>query len=162
ARASCRLGRVLGTQGLEQFPRAEGLIEAGLEQLPADALFALDRVECLHSGAFIAYVSGHDADALARAQLAQRALREAPFQPPTLQLANLTVLGRSYAQLRRMREALATFEQASELSRSQGLGSTQWAADVFFRWAQALWEFGRPLEAEGMLKWRGENLTSPL
>src|SRR5262249_34409128 len=150
ARASCLLGSVIGAQGYDQLPRAEGLIQEGLEELPADAPFALDRVYCLHSGAFMAYLSGHYPEALARALPAQGALRQAPFQPALLELDNLTLLGMSYTELRRMRDALATFEQASELSRTQGLGNTQWAAEVFYRWGQALWEFGRPLEAEPM------------
>jgi serine/threonine-protein kinase len=151
ARASCALGHVLVIQGFDQLPRAESLIQAGLEELPADAAFALDRVYCLHAGAFIRWVMGHSADALARAQLAQRALRQAPFQPALLELGNLVLLGMCYSSLRRMRDALATLEQASELIRSQGLGNTQWAGGVFYRWGLALWQFGRPLDAEPML-----------
>src|SRR5262249_27419270 len=125
---------------------------------------------CLQSGAFIAYLLGRPAEAIARIQSGQSALQQAPFQPALLQLENLTLLGMSYTSLRRMREALATFKEAFEFSRTQGLESTQSAGGVLFRWAQALVNFGRPLEAEPILndyiqiarRGRAELLNSPI
>jgi tetratricopeptide (TPR) repeat protein len=67
-------------------------------------------------------------------------------------LDNLILLGMAHASLRQIRDALAAFKQASELVRAQGLGNTQSAAVLFFRWGAMLSDFGRPLEAESLIK----------
>src|SRR5262249_3674364 len=147
---------------------AESLIQAGLHEIP-DARFALDRVDCLQDGTYVALSSGHLPEALARAEAAQRALRQAPFRPALLELQNLLGLARSYSWSKRKRDALATYEQASELIRTQGLGGTRLAGEVFVRLGTMVLALGRPLEAEPFInraiqivgQGQPEELTSP-
>src|SRR5712692_1772922 len=77
ARASCALAEAL----TDDLRRAERLIQEGLGELPDDARFALDRVFCLQRGSGVAYSRDQFNDAIARAQGAQRALSQSPFQP---------------------------------------------------------------------------------
>src|SRR5262249_34814264 len=52
ARASCALGEAIGLTD-NDFSTAESLIQAGLHEIP-DARFALDRVDCLQDGTYVA------------------------------------------------------------------------------------------------------------
>jgi len=134
ARASCALAEAL----TDDLPRAERLIQEGLGELPDDARFALDRVFCLQRGSGVAYSRRQLHDAITRAQGAQRALSQSPFQPQVLELDNLILLANAYRGAGQVREAGAAFEQASArlaaLGRDKRNGPARCSAVGAFRY----------------------------
>ena len=148
ARSSCALAEALK----DDRPRAERLIQEGLNELPGDPRFALDRVFCLQRGSDVAWARDQFHDAIARAQGAQRALSQSPFQPEVLELDNLILLAHAYRAARQVREAGAAFEQVSARLTALGRDNTRRAGTLFGNWGFALWVEGRPLDAERVLR----------
>ena len=150
ARASCELAKALANQG--DLPRAESLIQEGLHELTEEAQFALDRAICLRSGGEVAVRAGHSADAVARAKGAQLALSRSPVQPAGQELDNLSTLANILRNAGQVREASAAFEQASAHLTALGRDNTQRAIVLFNNWGLALAIWGRPLDAERVLR----------
>jgi serine/threonine-protein kinase len=150
ARASCGLAKALGNQG--DLPRAERLIQEGLHELKDEPQFALDRAICLRSGSAVAVRDGRSSDAVARAKQAQLALRRSPIQPASFELENAITLAGVLRNAGQVREASAAFEQASAHLKAQGRDNTQQAIVLFNNWGLALWLWGRPLDAERILR----------
>ena len=146
ARASCALASTLAHGG--QPVRAELFIQEGLNELPAEPQFALDRVFCLLRGREVAGHNGASQEAIARAQAAQRVLQESPVQSDPLEFGILMDLGESYRDAGRFPEAIAAFEQTSIRMTNLGRDDTEQAGTLFNNWALALYQLGRPLEAE--------------
>jgi serine/threonine-protein kinase len=146
ARTSCALASSL-SKGSE-LARAESLFHEGLDELPEEPLFALDRIFCLLRGSEIARdkALGHEAVALARE--AENLSRHAPLKSDLLELTALMDLAESYRSAGEMREAVGAFERAGVLLASLGRDDTQRAGTLFNNWALALTQLGRPLEAE--------------
>ena len=89
ARASCALADAL----VDDLPRAERLFQEGLNELPDNPQFALDRVFCLGTGSAVALLRDQVHEAITRGRGAQRAFSQSPFQPEVLELDNLINLG---------------------------------------------------------------------
>ena len=134
------------------MPGAEMLIQEGLKELSDDARFALDRVFCLQRGSEVATNRGDSHAAVTRAQGAQRALSQSPFRPEVLELDNLIILAGAYWHAGQVREASTAFEQASARLTALGRDNTQRAGTLFNNWGAALWMWGRPLDAERLLR----------
>ncbi len=149
-RASCSLAKALANQG--DLPRAERLIEEGLREVEHDARFGLDRAICLQSGSEVAVRHGQSRDAIARGKGAQLALKQSPFQPEGLELDNLITLANAFRNAGQVREASAAFEQASARLSALGRDNTQRAALLLNNWGLALSVWGRPLDAERVLR----------
>jgi len=150
ARASCELAKALANQG--DLPGAESLIQEGLHELTEEAQFALDRALCLRSGGEVAVRAGRSLDAVARAKGAQLALSRSPVQPAGLALDNLSTLASILRNAGQVREASAAFEQASARLTALGRDNTQRAIVLFNNWGLALSVWGRPLDAERVLR----------
>jgi serine/threonine-protein kinase len=150
ARASCALATALANK--TDLPEAESLIQEGLNELPDDPQFALDRVFCLLRGSEVAMVRGQSGEAVTRAQAAQRALSHSPFRSEVLELDNLTALARAYRHAGQVREARAAFEQASARLTALGRDETQRAGGLYTNWGLAAWAWGQPLDAERLLR----------
>ena len=88
ARASCVLSGALLPVG--ELGRAESLFQQGLNELPRDHQFSLDRAFCLLRGSEAAYHSGNSNQAIERAESAERTFKESPVQPDFQEL-NLLV-----------------------------------------------------------------------
>jgi len=150
ARTSCDLAVTLTYEG--DFERAERLIKEGLNELRDDPPSAIDRVFCLSRGRVIALKRGSAKDAVARAEAAVRALRQSPFKSEVLEMDNLISLATVYRAAGRLREANATFEEASGRLTSLGYDETRRSQILFTNWGTALSSWGRPLEAERVLR----------
>jgi len=164
ARSACMLANALLNPG--ELSRSEKLIQEGLNELPDDPRFALDRVFCLRSGSWVAFARGHSRDAVTRAQGAQQALSQSPFQTEELELENLLTLANAFRYAGQAREASAAFEEASARLTALGREDTQQAANLFGVWGITLWGWGRPLDAERLLRraithYRAEEDVSP-
>jgi serine/threonine-protein kinase len=150
ARTACALAQALAREG--DLPEAERLIQEGLGELPDEARFALDRVGCLLRGSEIAVKVGHSKDAVARAEAAQRALSQSPFQSGARELDVLINLATGYRHAGQVREAIATFEQASARLTDLGYDQTLRAQVLFNNWGTGLLSWGRPLDSERVLR----------
>jgi len=146
AKASCVLSWAMVRKG--DLARAEALVQEGLRELPNEAQFGLDRVFCLLRGSDAADDSGNSKEALARAQAAERVLKESPVRSDLEELNVLTTLAGVYGSAGQLRESLAAFERASGLLTNLGYDETQKAVQLFNDWGLTLSYAGRPLEAE--------------
>src|SRR5262249_41249247 len=131
---------------------AESLIQQGLNEIRDSPRFVLDRVFCLLRGSLVALRRGQPHDGVTRAQGAWDALSQSPFRPEVLELDCLTILANAYRQAGQVREASAALEQASARLTSLGRDDTQTAATLFSVWGATLWQWGRPLDAERVLR----------
>ena len=79
-----------------ELDRAEQLIRAGLDELPAGQQFALDRIFCLLRGSEVSRHNGNAQDGIARVEAAQQLLQQIPFDSVVLQLRVFMDLGEAY------------------------------------------------------------------
>jgi tetratricopeptide (TPR) repeat protein len=146
ARASCALALAVSRGG--ELAHAESLIQESLRELPNEEQFALDRVFCLLRGSEVSGDNGDAKTLVARAELAQDALKNAASQSANLKLRVLTHLAEAYGFAGRTREALATFRQASVELTNLGYDQTKTAVGLFTSWGHILMLTGREYEAE--------------
>jgi len=146
ARASCSLGAVL-SRGSDPA-RADVLFREGLNELPDDPLFVVERVTCLLRGSEIASNSGNNQEALSRAQAAQRLVKQSLFHSDPLELDAMIVLAGAYNHAGQRGEADAAYQQAAARLRTLGRDDTQMAGILFNNWGTMLIRAGRPLDAE--------------
>jgi len=111
ARASCALGKAL-SRGAD-LPRGEALFQEGMRELPDEPMFTLDRVTCLLLGSEIAQNRSDAKEGVARAQAAERLLKQWPYRSELLELNTVLFLAAAYQDAGRLPEASATFEQAA-------------------------------------------------
>jgi serine/threonine-protein kinase len=146
SKASCMLG--VSISQADGSSQAETLFHEGLSEIPADPQYAMERINCLRSGAEIAVQRGNATDAVSRAQTAQSLLRASRFDSESLELGSWIDLATAFSVAGRDEEALSAFEQASALLMSLGRDQTENAAVLFCNWGLELDLVGRPLEAE--------------
>jgi serine/threonine-protein kinase len=150
ALAACSLADALSKR--ETSPRPEALLAEGLRQLPAGAEFALDRSFCLERGSWVARDAGEPRVAIERAQGAIEALKQVPFDHELAELRAYAGLGEAYRHAGRYRETIAVFEKIwprlAELGRDDTITAVTWLNN----WGLAAGQFGRPLEAERLLR----------
>ncbi len=146
ARASCVLAASLARD--EELPRAEMLFQSGLRGLPAEPQFALDRIGCLQSGIEVAEERGDIKESIARAETAQRVLRQSPFDYDVFELGRWTDLAKVYSDAGRNADAVSAFQKAAVLLSSSGRDVTGTAVSFFNNWALELHQLGQPLAAE--------------
>jgi eukaryotic-like serine/threonine-protein kinase len=145
--ASCALAASLTRDG--DFPRAESLFQSGIQQLPEKPEFALDRTFCFLRGSEVAREGGDARQGIARAEAAQKALRQSPLpQQGTLAINTSIDLAESYRTAGQNREAGAAFEQAALLLTATGRDETETAVVLFNNWGMALNQLGHPIEAD--------------
>jgi eukaryotic-like serine/threonine-protein kinase len=131
--------------------RSEALVREGLDALPRQAEFALDRVSCLRIGGAVSRAKGAANEAISRLQLAQQVLKEAPIPSWRLDFLTSLDLGNALRLAGRLREASRQFEQIAARLTAQGRGDTGAAASVYYSWGVTLSQLGRPLEAERLI-----------
>jgi eukaryotic-like serine/threonine-protein kinase len=150
SKASCALGSLLADVG--ELPRAEALVQEGLNELPDAPEYTLDREFCLSRGAEVAELRGDANAEIARIQTAQSLLDSSVFRSDLGDLHIFIDLAEAYRNAGLFREAIAAFEQASRLENSLGRQDTQNAGTLYNNWAMALYQTGRPLEAEPLFR----------
>ncbi|MGA7342661.1 MAG: serine/threonine-protein kinase [Terracidiphilus sp.] len=146
ASAACTLGWELARG--EDLARAEALIQEGLQGLPDEPQYTLTRVNCLRFGSKVSREAGATGEALRRMEMAQQILRASPLDADTFEMVNSLDLASAYRDAGRDREALAEFERAGNILSSLGRDETGTAGALYNNWALALYQAGRPLEAE--------------
>jgi serine/threonine-protein kinase len=150
ADASCTFGLALARAG--EPARAEALFQEGLNELPQEPQYALNRFSCLRNGREIADARGDSQTAVARIQEAQRVLQQSAFESEILQLRASIDLAEAYREAGRFRDALASFEQAATQLTALGRDNTETAGTLYNNWALVLMQIGRPLEAERVFR----------
>ena len=150
AKAACALAAVLSRR--IDLPRAESLMQEALRELGADSELVLDRIYCLMRGSEVARETGDNDEAIAQIQVAQQLLAQSPYQSPLLELRQLMDLAEAYRIAGQHQEAIAAFEQANERLVALGRDDTQTAGTLYNNWALSLGLFGRPIEAERLLR----------
>jgi len=150
ASASCGLGQVLSRTG--DAAHADALFHEGLNELPADPLFVVERVSCLLRGSEIASNSGREGEALARAEAAQYLEEQSPFRSDSLELDTLIVLAGAYNHAGQRGEANEAYQKAAAQMETLGRDDTQMAGILFNNWGTMLIRAGRPLDAERALR----------
>ena len=168
ARASCSLGVVL-SRGSDPA-RADALFKEGLNELPDDPLFVVERVTCFLRGSEIASNSGNNQESLSRAQAAQRLVKQSLFHSDPLELDAMIVLAGAYNHAGQRGEADVAYQQAAARLQTLGRDDTQMAGILFNNWGTMLIHAGRPLDAEKAFRrtleisrnGRGEDSVSPM
>jgi eukaryotic-like serine/threonine-protein kinase len=150
AEASCALAASLAYDG--ELPRAETLFQEGLRELSDVPQFAVARTFCFLRGSEVARERGDSQEGIARAQAAQRVLKESPFALDSLEMNTSMDLAESYRMAGQNREAVSAFQQAAASLSSLGREDTETAAVLFNNWGMALIQLGRPLDAERVYK----------
>jgi eukaryotic-like serine/threonine-protein kinase len=150
ARAACALANSLANEG--HSARSEALIEQGLRAIPAGAEFALDRNFCLSRANQVAVNAGEAQLAIQRSQAALAVLQEAPFDHELAELYGYEELANALREAGRYREANAAFASAWTRLVALGRDDTSGAATGLGNWALVLYQLGRPLEAEKLLR----------
>ncbi len=148
--ASCSLAVSLARD--EELGRAEKLFQQGLQELPDAPQFALERIACLQSGSTVAQERNDVRQGIARAEAAQRVLRQSAFDSDTLEMHRWINLAKVYRTAGEAPEAIAAFQRAAVLLSSLGRDDTDSAATLFNEWALELDQMGRPLEAERLFR----------
>ena len=149
--AACALAAALSGTG--DIPRAEALFQEGLQRTsrPAPVSARQDFLSAAwHDGSRA--TAGPRRRLLPESQAAQRLLQVSPVRSEMLDLRVLMDLAEAYRGAGQFREAIATFEQASARLTSLGRDETETAGTLFNDWALALWQRGRPLEAEPIFR----------
>lgn len=131
--------------------RSEALVREGLDGLPHQPEFALDRVACLRVGGAVSRAKGAASEAISRLQLAQQVLQEAPIPSWRLDFLTSLDLGNALRLAGRLREASIQFEHIAARLTAQGRGDTGAAASVYYSWGVTLSQLGRPSEAERLI-----------
>jgi eukaryotic-like serine/threonine-protein kinase len=149
ARAACALGQTLSRQASSS--RAESLYQEGIEELPDDPLFIVDRVFCLLRGSEIASNRGDSRNAVIRAETAEQLLKRSSFHPDSLELDAMITLAGAYSDVGQIAEADATYRQAAARLKALGRDDTQMAGVLFNNWGAMLIYAGRPLDAQKAL-----------
>jgi eukaryotic-like serine/threonine-protein kinase len=149
-RASCALAQTLSRAG--DVRRGEALFEEGLNVLPAEPRYALDRMFCLERGSEIASNGGSARNAIARAEAARAVLKELPIPSELAELNTLITLASSYSGAGRFEEAARAFEHAAARLAELGRADTQRSGTVFNNWGAALIRAGRPRDAARVLR----------
>ncbi len=168
AEASCALAATLAQDG--EFQRAEALFQEGLSAVPDLPQFASVRNRCLLDGATVARARGDASEGIFRVQAARRVLATSPFVSDTAEIATLTDLAESYRVAGQNRIAVSAFAEAAALLSSMGRDNTEAAVVLFNNWAMALYQIGRPADAEAIFRrsielrrsGRAEDSVSPM
>lgn len=150
AQAACALGNAASVSGDPK--RAEALIEEGLQELPNEQQFVLDRIACLERGSRVANDLGQASEAVARAVTAERLEEESPLRSDVLEADTLMGLAEAYRSAGQFVEANTTFDRASKALTTLGRDDTQEAGTLFNNWGLMLYHSGRILEAEKALR----------
>jgi tetratricopeptide (TPR) repeat protein len=150
ARAACAFASALSKN--DNSARSEGLLEEGLNELPDNAEFALDRSFCWMNGNKIAMDHGDAPLAIERTQTEIRTLAQVPFDHDLAELRAEADLAEAYRNAGRYRESTLTFEQLWPRLVAQGRDDTATAGTWLNNWGIAVAQMGRPLEAEQLLR----------
>jgi serine/threonine-protein kinase len=150
SRASCALADVLAV--MAELPQAEALVQEGLGELPNQPQYTLDRVFCLLRGAEVAGHRGESQAAIDRVLSAQRLLDGSVFRSDLEDVHIFINLAEAYRNAGQYSEAIAAFGQASRLTSALGRDDTENAGTLYNNWAMALFQIGRPLEAEPIFR----------
>jgi eukaryotic-like serine/threonine-protein kinase len=148
--ASCTLGWEMTRD--EDLAKSDALINQGLQELPDEPQYAIDRFNCLRYGAKVSREKGESGESMRRMETAEQILRASPLDSDTFEMVNSMDLASAYREAGRDREALAEFERAGNLISSLGRDETERGATLYNNWALELDQGGRPLEAEKMYR----------
>jgi serine/threonine protein kinase len=149
AKAACTLAAAVVRAGERE--RAEGLIREGLEALPSEPQFGVDRVLCLSQGSYVAREAGEVNAGVERILAAQRQLKESQFSSAVLELSLSMDLAESYRMAGRNREAAAAFQEAFGRLSSLGRDETEKASTLLNNWGLVIHP-SQPLEAERLYR----------
>jgi len=149
AKAACTLASALARAG--EVERAERLVREGLDALPNEPQFALDRVSCLLRGSEVAREGSKVDVGIERARAAQRLLKELPLVSALTELTVSMDLADCYRMAGRNREAAAAFRDAFQRLSSLGRDETQKAGTLLNNWGLVI-GLHQPLEAERLYR----------
>jgi eukaryotic-like serine/threonine-protein kinase len=150
AQAACTLAYSLSNEG--SSPNSGALIEEGLQALPEEPEFALDRATCLEWGKEVASRAADMQLALERSREAVRVLKQVPFPHEVAELHADETLASALRYAGRFREANDVFTRGwprfAALGRDDTVGAGVWLNN----WAMDLFYLGRLLDTERLLK----------
>ncbi len=150
ARAGCEFAVTLARSG--EMARGKQVMRESMATLPNDALFALERANCLHRASQMARQEGAAAQAVEDSLRALASLGEAAYRSPLTELALAINLAESYRIAGRLSEAASASEKAYRLMQSLGRGETQRAGTLLNNWALVLGALGVPAEAAKLFR----------
>ena len=149
AKAACALASAVARAG--EAERAEKLVREGLDALPYEPQFALDRISCLLRGSEVARDAGQAAVGVERSEAAQRLLRESPLASALTELSVSMDLAESYRMAGRLREGAAAFRKTFEQLSALGRDETQKAGTLLNNWGMVI-NAHQPLESERLFR----------
>jgi tetratricopeptide (TPR) repeat protein len=149
AKAACALGSAVVLAG--ETERAERLIREGLDDLPNEPQFALDRVFCFLRGSEVAREGGDANTGVQRVEAAQRLLKESHLASAHWELSVWMDLAESNRMAGHYREAVAAFSETFRRLSALGRDETETARTVLNNWALVI-DVHRPLEAERLFR----------
>ena len=150
ARAACALATPMAKAG--EGNRAEQLVQEGLAALPNEPQFILHEVFCYLRGGEVSMWRGEEPAGLERVGKAQALLNDSQLSSPLLNYRISMALAELYTGVRRYRDAIQAYADASCTLASLGRDDTETAGNLFNSWGAVLALLGRPLEAEPLLR----------
>ncbi len=150
AKAACALGAPVARAG--ELDRGERLVREGLDRLPAEERFALDRIYCLLRGSEVSRARNEVDLAAERAEAAERLYRGLRFPAPSLGLHVQLTLATVYHWAGRLQDASGAFRRAEGQFAALGRDRTESAGTLYNNWALMLLIAGQPLPAESLFR----------
>jgi serine/threonine-protein kinase len=150
ARAACALATPTAKAG--EGYRAEQLVQEGLAALPNEPQYALHQVFCYLRGGEVSMWRGQEPIGVERVRQAQTLLNQSKLWSPLLDYRVSAALADLYTGVRRYRDAIQAYADASCTLAALGRDDTETAGSLFSSWGAVLALLGRPLEAEPLLK----------
>lgn len=150
ARASCALGSALARG--DDLERARVLVRDGLDSVPADRPFMLDRVFCELCASEVAREAGDAAADIAHTQRADELLRASGLGSDLAKLNVATHLAEGFRAAGRNAEASAAFESAFARLTAMGRDRTERAGTLLNNWGLSRYLLGQPREAEQLFR----------
>jgi serine/threonine-protein kinase len=150
AKAACALGAPVARAG--ELDRGEQLVREGLDRLPSEERFALDRIYCLLLGTEVSRARNEVDLAAERVEAAERLYRGLRFPAPSLGLHVQLTLATVYHWAGRLQEASRAFRRAEGQFAALGRDRTESAGTLYNNWALMLLIAGQPQPAESLFR----------
>ena len=150
ARAACTLAPPVGRAG--NYQRAEALLREGMDDLPDEPQYTLDRISCLLDASLVARDENEAATAIDRAKAAQALLPQLRYRSAVLELDVLMHLASSYDQANQFPAAVEMFERAEAHLVALGRENTAMASALYNNWGLSLHLMGQTLKAEELFR----------
>jgi tetratricopeptide (TPR) repeat protein len=150
AKAACALGSAVVKTG--DLTRARELVQEGMNELPTEPQYAMERIFCRLASANVSNWAGEGYVAVEHVQAAQSIATSANVVSVQVQLEIALELAEAYRNAGHLPKADRAFRTAHEQVVAQRRENTELAGALLNNWGLVLDQLGRPREAERMFR----------